>query len=156
MQKYLSNRLLIGLAGEPTKDQLEGEQLKTYVRQLGLIDCSVETKLNAVRDFLKASADRTYWTENSVVNDTSFDSLSNDLQNFWDNKRLQGSILHSDKKSAEQGLLLLTECLVYKPLLEGQPVEQYFTNGNFHSLSQDELIGWHPEYKTLLVQNGGG
>jgi hypothetical protein len=155
VQKFIFNRLLVGLAAEPSKDQIEGEELKTYVRQLGFIGCPIEIKLNAVRDYLKAAADRTYWTESSIVNDTSFDSLSDDLQNFWQHKRLQGSILHRDRIPSEQGQLLLTECLVYKPLLEGQQVEQYFANGSFHSLSQDEIIGWHPEFKNLLVQTGG-
>jgi hypothetical protein len=62
VQKLTYRTILNTFAKQPTPEQIQTDlQLRTYVRQLELIDSDDLDKIRAVTDYLKASSDRTYW-----------------------------------------------------------------------------------------------
>src|SRR4051794_19213104 len=72
---------------ELTDDTIAAEQLRTYVRQLELIEHSEEDVMEAINNFLRASAERAAWSEAGIVHDDSFDEYEASLTTYWKNKR---------------------------------------------------------------------
>lgn len=151
VRKRDSWRILYSFASDPTDDQIsEDMSMHTYVRQLDIINVSDEDKVHAVIDFLKASIDRTIWSNEGLVDSSSFDDFEHSLVRTWRNCRNQVDIANSQMPADMKGKLLYYKSMEYKHMLEGREVPDHFTPGSFQALADTEEIGWHPCYKDLL------
>ena len=142
----------------PTEPEVEHElRSRTFVRQLDLVEETDIVKLRAVRDYLKARADRVEWAVRSLVHRLDFDDLASELESAWSNKKAIVSIRDSEQPEAKQGRLLLYECLQHRCRLRGMETPSYFAAGSFHSLADEQTVGWHPRYSEMLasVPEGG-
>ncbi len=164
MRSYLPRidfqHMLAAIAGtiDLTEDTIAAEQLRTYVRQLQLIEGSDEDVIEAINHFLRASAERSEWSKQGIVHDKSFDEYEEALVSFWKNKRKVHAITNKNLTEIERGQLLLADCGLHQQKLQGLEPPPFFTPGSFHALAEDETVGWHPEYKNLLGPgaNDGG
>lgn len=121
-----------------------------FVQQLDLIGLPFEDKLEAVSDYLMASADRTAWAASGEIDATSFDELDNSLKRSWRNKRLACKVAHSKKAQDEQGLALYAACMDVNEAVQQKEAPDHFIPGCLHRLADDLLIGWHPDYLSQL------
>lgn len=136
----------------PTTPEVETElQSRTFVRQLDLVDETDVVKVRAVRDYLKARADGVEWARRSLVHRLDFEDLESDLEAVWSNKKAIVSIRDSELPEAEQGRLLLHECLQHRCRLQGMETPSYFAAGSYHSLADEQTVGWHPRYPEILA-----
>lgn len=136
----------------PTEPEVEQElRSRTFVRQLDLVDETDIEKVRAVRHYLKARADGVEWAARSLVHRLDFEDLESDLESVWSNKKAIVSIRESNRPEAEQGRLLLHECLQHRCQLRGMATPSYFAAGSFHSLADEKTVGWHPRYPALLA-----
>jgi len=144
--------ILAAIAGaiELTADTIAAEQLRTYVRQLQLIEGSEEDVIEAINQFLRASAERSAWSKQGIVHDKSFDEYEEALVSFWKNKRKIHDITSKNLPEVDRGKLLLADCGLHQQKLQGLEPPPFFTPGSFHALAEVETVGWHPEYKILL------
>jgi hypothetical protein len=149
-------QILTAIAGklELTDDTIAAEQVRTYVRQLELIDYSEEDVIEAINNFLRASAERAAWSEAGIVHHNSFDDYEESLIAFWKNKRTAHRVIHKSLTGVERGQLLLADCGVHQQKLQGLEVPAFFTPGSFHALAEEKTVGWHPDYETLLRTGG--
>lgn len=151
VQKLAYRSILNTYAKQPTREQIETDlQLRTYVRQLELIESDDIDKIRAVTDYLKASSDRTYWSEKGLIHESSFDEFEDGLNRTWKNLKSKFDILLSGKNEIERGQFLYSECSEHKSTLEGLELPYHFVPGSFHALADSEDIGWHPDYKSKL------
>jgi hypothetical protein len=151
IRKHDKRTILATFAKNPTKEEIEIElKLRKYVRQLEIIDCNEDEKIRAVRDYLRSSNDRTYWSEQCLVQESSFDEFEENLIRTWGNLKKKTSIVYSDRNEIIKGQCLYNECQLYVGKLEGIEVPDHFTPGSFHKLSDEEAIGWHFDYKSKL------
>jgi hypothetical protein len=156
MQSFLPRidfrQILTAIAGtlELNDDTIAAEHLRTYVRQLELIERSEEDVIEAINQFLRASAERSAWSKQGIVHDKSFDEYEEALVSFWKNKRTVHDITHKNLTGVDRGKLLLADCGLHQQKLQGLEPPPFFTPGSFHALAEDENVGWHPEYKKLL------
>ncbi|ACO33508.1 conserved hypothetical protein [Acidobacterium capsulatum ATCC 51196] len=156
MQSFLPRidfrQILTSVAGtfELTDDTIAAEHLRTYVRQLELIEHTEEDVIEAINQFLRASAERSAWSEQGIVHDKSFDEYEEALVAFWKNKRSINDIVHKSLPSVERGKLLLADCGLHQQKLQGLEPPPFFTPGSFHALAENQTVGWHPEYRILL------
>jgi hypothetical protein len=150
------HHILAAIAGtlELTEHTIAAEQLRTYVRQLQFIEGSEEDVIEAINQFLRASAERSAWSKQGIVHDKSFDEYEKALVSFWKNKRTVHDITHKNLTGVDRGKLLLADCALHQQKLQGLEPPPFFTPGSFHALAEGENVGWHPEYKNLL--NPGG
>jgi hypothetical protein len=137
-------------APDPLKEEIEGQKVKTYVLQLGIIDANEETKLQAINDYLKAANNRVAWSKKGLVSYTTFQDYENRLKRTWSNTKERISLTHKNLDDVEKGKLVFLECSEYKTDLQGQSPAEGFISGSFHTLSDKLVIGWHPSYKKLL------
>lgn len=156
MQAFLPRidfrQILTAIAGtlELTNDTIAAEQIRTYVRQLELIESSEEDVIEAINNFLRASAERAAWSKEGIVHDKSFDDYEENLIAFWKNKRAVHGVIHKSLTGVERGKLLLADCGLHQQKLQGLEVPAFFTPGSFHALAEDKTVGWHPDYYLLL------
>ncbi len=149
-------QILTAIAGrlELTDDTIAAEQLRTYVRQLELIEYSEEDVMEAINNFLRASAERSAWSEAGIVHDDSFDEYEASLTTYWKNKRAVQRVIHKSLSCVERGQLLLADCALHQQKLQGLEVPAFFTPGSFHALAEEKTVGWHPDYEALLPAGG--
>jgi hypothetical protein len=149
-------QILTAIAGrlELTDDTIAAEQVRTYVRQLELIEYSEEDVIEAINNFLRASAERAAWSRAGIVHDNSFDDYEESLIAYWKNKRAAHRVIHKSLTGVERGQLLLADCGMHQQKLQGLEVPAFFTPGSFHALAEEKTVGWHPEYETLLRTGG--
>ena len=150
-------QILTAIAGklELTDDAIAAEHVRTYVRQLELIEYSDEDVMEAINNFLRASAERSAWSEAGIVHDDSFDEYEESLVAYWKNKRTVQRVIHKSLSCVERGQLLLADCAVYQQKLQGLEVPAFFIPGSFHALAEEKMVGWHPDYETLLHTGEG-
>ena len=105
-------QILTAIAGtlELTDDTIAAEQVRTYVRQLELIEYSEEDVMEAINNFLRASAERSAWSKAGIVHDNSFDDYEESLIAYWKNKRAVHRVIHKSLTGVERGQLLLADC----------------------------------------------
>ncbi len=151
IRKHDNRTILNTFAGIPSREEIQQElQIKTYVRQLDIIDADYEQKIRAVTDFLKASVDRTEWSVQALVHESSFDEFEDSLLRTWDNKKRKADIILAGNSDTQKGQHLYLDCSSHQATLEGLVVPSHFTPGGFHALADDQVIGWHPKYKDEL------
>lgn len=163
-RKVDRQQILESYAPNPTLKQIETDLgLRTYVKQLDVIELDYDDQLSAVTDFLRASADRTAWSERGLVHESSFDSYENDLKRAWINNKRLSDIACSKFEDSIKGQHLYSNCSLHNARLQGMDIPNHFTAGSYHALSDEQVIGWHPDYKNKLKsidkkgdkQNGG-
>jgi len=153
VRKHDRRTILSSFAKKPSQEQVDaGLNFSTYVAQLTLIDCDEEEKIEAVTNYLLASADRTQWSAKGLIDSDSFDDLENNLIMAWKNIKTATEIEHSGLEETKRGQLLLSKCCLFRAPLVGLEVPSYFIPGSFHALADGLTVGWHPNYRTLLDQ----
>lgn len=143
---------LVEIAPKPSKDMIDNEleAFRVYVEQLDIVDCDYTDKVEAVSDYLRASANRTVWAENGDISDEALSSFSEELTRVWKNQKKILDIIHKNSDEIERGQLLYFECKDKQMDMGTLVAPSFFTSGCFQVLADDESIGWHPEYKNIL------
>lgn len=155
IKKQDRDHILNSFASDPEKSSLDAEIVRRmYIRQLELIDCDSDEKLSAATDFLKAASNRTAWSERGLVDEQSLADFDKRLEHQWKNTKKSVSILAQDKSDVELGGLLFSETLkVNNHRLQGKDVPYDFPSGSYHALAENLVVGWHPNFATLLKIN---
>lgn len=159
LRKIAYRGVLESFARDPNQEEVESHlRLRDYVRQLGLIECDDDDKLEAVRDFLMASVNRTRWSEQGLIHDSSLDEFEENLVRTWKNNKRVANVEAAGRDDVIKGQLLYSKCSAHQAKLEGFEVPSHFTPGSFHALSDEGTVGWHPDYKNKLTafQKKGG
>lgn len=143
---------LVEIAPKPSKDMInnELEAFRVYVEQLDIVDCDYTDKIEAVSDYLRASANRTAWADKGDISKDAISSFSEELVRIWNNKKKVLDITQKSSEENERGRLLYFECKDKQVDTGIFVAPSFFTSGCFHALADDESIGWHPEYKKIL------
>jgi hypothetical protein len=149
------NLSLRELAPRPTDQDIENEysSLKKYIEQLNIIDCNYTEKIEAISDYLRASTNRTLWARNGYISEKSLDDYEEELVARWNNKKKIIDITQRNLSSKDKGSLLYLQCKDERINIDYLSVPGFFTPGCYHALSDELIVGWHPDYKNLL-KNG--
>jgi hypothetical protein len=142
--------ILKSFAPKPTYQQQLAHMSAVFVRQLDLIGLDFDSKLEAVSDFLRAVADRTYWSKAGHVHEEVFEVLDDDLQRVWKNICRQKLLEHREKTPTEQGSAIHACCMLHQAQVQGMTPPGHFVPGCFHRLADELEVGWHPSYRGEL------
>lgn len=155
--QFVERQILQSFAKAPTKEDVEQHKARTFVRQLQIIDADFEDQMAAISNYFKASLDRTNWGVAGLVQKGSFDQLDENLASTWKNHKTRTSIRDGHRPPAEQGKLLLADCMLHSAPVENLQAPPHFIPGCFHQLADSLMVGWHPDYKVQLdlEQEGG-
>ena len=151
IRKYDRRTILKTFAGTPSYEEIEEDlRVRTYVRQLDIIEVDDGEKMRAVKDFLRASVDRTEWSVRGLVNELSFDEFADTLVRTWTSQKTKTDIALAGRPAIQRGQYLYAECSTCQAKLQDLVVPPHFTPGSFHRLADDQVIGWHPNYEDEL------
>jgi len=124
-------------------------QVKPYIRQLELIDCDDGYKLNAISNYFKASYDRTEWTDRGEMDEETIEDFEQELIYHWSNIRLQSYSITGSPIVV--GRWIYGKCGQFRSDLGGLRPPPHFIPGSFHMLSNEMMVGWHPDYKNSMI-----
>jgi hypothetical protein len=125
-------------------------QRRMFVRQLEIIEVTEDERFRAVSDYLRTSADKTVWAEAGLVFEQNLRDWDNDLI------RRHGSIcgeiadVHPEKEGRVRGRIVYRRCCGMDARIDDRVVPGHFILGCFHALADSFVLGWHPDYETLL------
>lgn len=128
---------------------------KTFVKQLVIINKEPEDIKMAKIDYLMADSQTTKWTSENPSLDDEIRKNKESLFKEW--KLKSNSLKQKIKNEANNDVLISTGCELYDwamidtyYLNIGPKADNFFRRGKFHELSDEERIGWHPEYEAEL------
>ncbi len=126
---------------------------RKFVRQMNLIRVSKNEMLLSVLDYYRASAQRSRWAREKLLLDGEVDRYDRRLQEAW-NRRFIADIADIEEDSGDDTKQRIGKeiyrwaCQYERPLRNRE--ELWLSSGSFQILSDNVLVGWHPNYATLL------
>ncbi len=150
-RKVDRDTILTSVAPRPSPEEMKARLPAVFVRQLDIIELDFVEKIQAISDYMRASADRTHWAKSGDVDETTFNELNDVLKRTWGNRRSRVAIEHQSRTPVEKGKLLHLDCMEHKSLVQGMDPPDHFIPGCFHQLADDKHVGWHPDFLSLLV-----
>ena len=138
----------------PSKEDVQN-QVKTqpcYLKQLDIIGSSEDELIDAVIDFLKANVNRQNWIESEIIDEDIASDFESKLSTFWENKRKHIKLTESRRSEEEQGQLLYIECKMRQETIRGMSPPESTIAGTYHTLANETVIGWHPNWEELFSE----
>lgn len=151
IRKIAYQQMLRSFASKPSSAEKEKEKLRTYVRQLQLIQLDETRILGSITDFLMSVSERVEWADRGLVQPDSFDELDASLREVWSNHCLIADANFPDKP-LPRGQSLYGHCMNHQVPLQGMTAPSYFLRGCFHRLADSKELGWHPQFDSLLTE----
>lgn len=133
--------------------ETEYNALRRFVKQLDIIDCDYNDKIEAISDYLRACVNRSLWAEKGFVPYNFFDNYEDDLRRVWKDEKELIEIVHENFEDVKKGKLLYSKCKTKNIPLNSLSVPLFFVPGCYHVLSDEMIIGWHPEFKQKLEED---
>lgn len=135
------------------KDYTPDDEDAVFVRQMRVVGLSDKVVRRGVRDFYRSSAQRSKWARESLLLDGESDRYDTALQDRWGRKFDEGCAEGGGESEDEKRKLGRS---IYFWASQEQVgfrnvVETWITAGSFHGLSDRMEIGWHPDFKEILV-----
>lgn len=155
LRRHDRDHVLASLNHQPTTENIETElRIATYIRQLEAIECSADEKMEAASDYLRARADRTFWSEKGFVIEDSLTAFDTELEREWKRCTRLGELSARAGSDADRGKALYYQCLGYRTTIDGRCIPQHLVPGGLHNLADDLIVGWHRNFATLIVKKG--
>jgi hypothetical protein len=126
-----------------------------FIRQLELINAQEAQFVRAASDFLRTSADKALWAEAGEIFEGALDDWDEDLVRRHEFVCSEIADTHANASPEAMGRLTYNRCGTLQASLAGREVPGHFVHGSFNALADDFRVGWHPDYKGLLSDNGG-
>lgn len=127
---------------------------KRFVQQLQLIRISDSRILTAIKDFYKASEQRSRWVRCSLSLDNELEEYDDKLKDDWHIRFEQEADtlveLNEDMKiSSGRNIYKWVEAEADVPI-RSQSYDKFITRGSYHMLADKLTVGWHPDFKLLM------
>ena len=126
---------------------------RIFVRQMYLVSVSKNEMLLSVRDYYRAYAQRSRWARENLLLDGEVDRYDRRLREAWNRRFVTdladiGEDSDDDTKKRVGKTIYRWACQYEKPLRNRD--ELWLSSGSFQILSDRVIVGWHPNYDTLL------
>lgn len=138
---------------------LEESRDKTYVKQLDIIGATKRERKTAVSDYRRAYGQRSKWLRDGRASQQEYDCFDANLYEEWKSRfeLLQDDTEEkNEKERKDAGHKFYRENYVspqYNLPLFRNKASLYITKGSYQMLSDEKIIGWHPDYEKLLDED---
>lgn len=132
---------------------------RPFVRQLRRIQIGPNRVEWAIRDYYRASEQRSRWAREDLLVDGELETYEQELVEAWQPRHAAlldelTPICPPDKKvQLGQSLFKWVEQEANFPLRSVR--ERFLTHGSYHILSNRYALGWHPDYKADAPPDDG-
>jgi len=124
---------------------------KVFVKQLELIDVTNKRIFFAIRDYFRAFEQRSRWVREELLYVGELSKYERKLREEWEmnfesmRQDIGDEATEYKKKKAARELYRWIENGELLQIREGCK-EKFVARGSYHLLSDNKLIGWHPEF----------
>jgi hypothetical protein len=136
---------------------------RPFVRQLRRIEIGAQRVEFAIRDYYRASEQRSRWAREDLLIDGELETYEQELIEAWEprfaamNDELTSTCPPEKRVRFGQNLFKWVELEANFPLRTLR--EKFLTHGSYHILANRYAVGWHPDYKRSAaddVPDSGG
>jgi hypothetical protein len=134
----------------PSPDIVAELDKRPFVRQLRKIEIGPRRIEYAIRDYYRASEQRSRWAREELLVDGELGNYERELVEAWEPRHaamleeLPRECAPDKKVEAGQSLFKWVETEANFPLRGVR--HRFLTHGSYHILSNHYTVGWHPEY----------
>jgi hypothetical protein len=154
-RQAIVNQLIIEM-GEIPEEQQRAEWKNRYVRQLEIIGCTTDDIYNAIHDYLNAVSKRTQLAKKGYLTILQLEELDKNLEEHWKVISRSTKIKYKALDAQEVGQLVYFDTIGYDTSVGPYSLRSHFlTRGSYHTLADQQKIGWHPNYKLFLKSTEG-
>jgi hypothetical protein len=139
----------------PSPDVIANLDARPFVQQLRKIEIGRQRIEYAIRDYYRASEQRSRWLRQELLPPEELDQYEQDLKEAWEPRfssvvdGLPSPCPPKEKVAGGQKIFKWAEQEADFPLRTVK--ERFLTHGSFHILANRNTIGWHPDYKEASV-----
>ena len=139
-------------ASRPPPEVVAELDKRPFVRQLRGIEIGTVRIEYAIRDYYRASEQRSRWAREELLLDGELENYERELVEAWEPRfaamldELTPFCLAARRVALGQNLFRWAEQDANFPLRSVR--ERFLTHGSYHILSNSYTVGWHPEYKS--------
>lgn len=128
---------------------------RCFVRQLQLSEIGAKRILTAVRDYLRASTQRSMWLRQKLVWPQELNAYEERLVEAWEivfDREVDniGKEATGEKKRAAAAAIYTWVEDAVAPSLRPRIPDAFLTRGSLHILADGGRVGWHPDYRELV------
>ncbi|MGS7467754.1 ABC-three component system protein [Bacillus paranthracis] len=138
---------------EPPELNPENDQ-RLFVKQLRLIDLSNRRISHAIKDFYRASEQRSRWFRNGLLVPGELEKYEGILLEEWERKfeRILEDIPEDESNLNKHGKKLYNWMEDAQIHIRKNCTEAYVMRGSYHMLTNEKNkgVGWHPQFEEKL------
>jgi len=144
---------------EPSQSVIAELDKRPFVRQLRKIELGGPRVEFAIRDYYRASEQRSRWARDELLLDGELENYEQELTEAWQ-PRHAAIVDEAESASAEAKVALGQSVFKWAEQEASFPLrsvrERFLTHGSYHILANRFAVGWHPDYKIDedLPENG--
>jgi hypothetical protein len=138
-------------SAEPPASVIAELDKRPFVRQLRKIQIGTVRMEYAIRDYYRASEQRSRWAREDLLVDGELETYEQDLIEAWEPRhavmldQITPGCAPERKVALGQDLFKWVEQEASFPLRSVR--ERFLTHGSYHILSNRYVVGWHPDFK---------
>lgn len=134
-----------------------GYQNRVFVQQLKLINVKDRRIFFAIKDYFRAFEQRSRWIREELLQVGELDLYETRLAEEWEIRFEQLRDQLGDETADQEMCRLAKELYSWVETGPLQPIrpqvnEPSMARGSYHILSDNLVVGWHPEFKRRLVE----
>ena len=133
---------------------------RPFVRQLRDVEVGEKRIEYAIRDFYRASEQRSKWAREDLLVDGEIEKYQRSLVEAWQPRHAAMLDELSAESDPPQRSLAGRKIYTWAETEADFPLrgirQRFLTQGSFHILANQTTIGWHPDFKTLCERDTGG
>jgi hypothetical protein len=124
---------------------------RPFVRQLRKIEIGAARVEYAIRDYYRASEQRSRWAREELLVDGELETYEKELIETWEPRHaamldeIPASCPPEQKVASGQNLFRWVEQEANIPLRSVR--DRFLTHGSYHILANRYVVGWHPDFK---------
>jgi hypothetical protein len=136
---------------EPSSAIVAELDKRPFVRQLRRVEIGTRRVEYAIRDYYRASEQRSKWAREELLVDGELERYERELIEAWEPRyaamidELTPDCASPAKITAGQSLFKWAETEANFPLRSVR--DRFLTHGSYHILSNRYAVGWHPDYE---------
>ena len=138
------------------KEYSEDDEESVFVKQMRIIELGENSIKRAVKDYYRASAQRSKWARENLLLDGESSRYDDDLKDRYERQREFKLELTPPSKDSEKIDLGKQLCLwaSQQSIQFRNVVEVWITAGSYHGLANRLEIGWHPDFVDVMSEKG--
>jgi hypothetical protein len=136
---------------EPPPAVIADLDKRPFVRQLRRIEIGPARVEYAIRDYYRASEQRSRWAREDLLVDGELETYEQELIEAWQPRhaamldQIPPSCPPEQKVASGQNLFRWVEQEANVPLRSVR--DRFLTHGSYHILANRYVVGWHPDFK---------